>query len=52
MIHKAERSGVVRYNATVYIFCSGLCQRRDRKFSISLKKRNSLLQTHEENAVM
>ena len=33
-------------------FRSGLRQRRDRKFSISLQKRNRLLQTHAENAVM
>ena len=33
-------------------FRSGLRQRRDRKFSISLQKRNRLPQTHAENAVM
>ena len=38
--------------AAVCIVRSGLCQRRDRKFSISLQKRNCLPQTHAENAVM
>ena len=39
-------------DAAVCVFRSGLRQRRDRKFSISLQKRNCLPQTHAENAVM
>ena len=39
-------------DAAVCVFRSGLCQHRDRKFSISLRKRNCLPQTHAENAVM
>ena len=38
-------------DAAVWVFRSGLRQHRDRKFSISLQKRNHLLQTHVENAV-
>ena len=37
-------------DAAVYVFRSGLHQHRDRKFSISLQKRNRLLQMHTENA--
>ena len=36
----------------VYGFCSGLCQYRDRNFSIPAEQRNHLPQMHAENAVM
>ena len=39
-------------DAAVCVFRSGLCQHRDRKFSISLQKCNCMLQMHAENAVM
>ena len=41
-----------KLDAAVFIFCSGLCQCRDRKFSISLQKHNSVPQTHTSNAVI
>ena len=40
------------FSAVGCIFCSGLHQHRDRKFSITLQKHNHLPQTHTENAVM
>ena len=39
-------------DAAVCVFRSGLRQHRDRKFSISLQKRNRLPQMRAENAVM
>ena len=39
-------------DAAVCVCRNGLCQHRDRKFSISLQKCNRLLQMHVENAVM
>ena len=36
--------GLFRLDAAVCVFRSGLCQPRDRKFSISLQKRNRLPQ--------
>ena len=50
VISKAK--GWFTLDAAVCVFRSGLCQPRDRKFSISLWKRNCLQQTHAENAVM
>ena len=48
VLHK----GWFTLDAAVCVFHSGLRQCRDRKFSISLQKRNCLPQTHMENALM
>ena len=45
-------NGWFTLDAAVCIFHSGMHQCRDRKFSISLQKRNCLPQMHAENAVM
>ena len=52
VLSKYSNKGWFTLDAAVCVYRSGLRQRKDRKFSISLRKRNHLPQTHAENAEM